>query len=266
MDNQILQLSLADFYNNAKKFYNEKCGGAYYCDFSDMTFEEIIRYGKYRDWISFKRGLEHNSIYLIDLVAKSSQNETRQGQLISMIMNYYQKIHSFIVTKLQTCDEPVEKIYYPQPIDIAFELKMVIEDLMKEIKQLVPDIILDEKETSHPKCAIDDVFKGKEWSRIIEGLEKENLAIKDGYFITWTETAALYGYFVDCVSIYLSIRGDNDRIPWQKFGKIVTNHVEMIVTAKEKVSKYNSLGESKPKGYKKIQGLIDSLSRQADTR
>ena len=77
---------------------------------------------------------------------------------------------------------------------------------------------------------------------------KKELVKKDGEKYKWNGSASLYGYFVDKTSDFLNIRHSNNRIPWKMYGTIITNHSEILETARQAVNDYKNKGLPPPEG------------------
>ena len=85
-------------------------------------------------------------------------------------------------------------------------------------------------------------------------LEK-GLIINDGDKYKWNDTASLYGYFVDKTSDFLNLRYSNNRLPWKKYGGIITNHSQLLMTARQAVNDYKNKELPPPEGDDKVNDI-----------
>ena len=82
--------------------------------------------------------------------------------------------------------------------------------------------------------------------------QKVEYCIPDGDLYRWTGSSALFGFFVDWVSIHLKVRPSNNRIPWKIFKIAFQRSDSDIETAKQAVNNYQNKELSKPEGYLNI--------------
>lgn len=85
-------------------------------------------------------------------------------------------------------------------------------------------------------------------------LEK-GLIINDGDKYKWNDTASLYGYFVDKTSDFLNLRHSNNRLPWKKYEGIITNHSELLATARQAINDYKNKELPPPEGDDKVDDI-----------
>lgn len=81
------------------------------------------------------------------------------------------------------------------------------------------------------------------------------LIINDGDKYKWNDTASLYGYFVDKTSDFLNLRHSNNRLPWKKYEGIITNHSELLATARQAVNDYKNKELAPPEGDDKVNDI-----------
>lgn len=91
--------------------------------------------------------------------------------------------------------------------------------------------------------------------RLFQEIVKLGYCAVDGNIYQWTGKFALFGYFVDKVSDYLSVRQSNDRIPWKIFKEAFQCSDANISTAKQAVNDYKNKGLSEPEGFLDIKRL-----------
>lgn len=98
-----------------------------------------------------------------------------------------------------------------------------------------------------PQQALQD-FAIDEAKRVLSKALYKGLISVDGNRYKWEKRPSLYGYFVDKTSDHLNIRHSNNRIPWKKYEAIITNHNELLATAKQAVNDYKNKGLNPPEG------------------
>lgn len=151
-----------------------------------------------------------------------------------------------------------EKLYGEQKINFYLEqlatLQAYILDKALQLQEVFARIEGKEPEAKpfeYPmELQTDDALK------IFELSVAKGLMVKDGERYKWQETRALYGYFVDKVSKKLDVRPSSDRIPWKLFSTIITNHDELVSTARQAVNDYKNKELSRPEGFLIINGIL----------
>ncbi len=98
-----------------------------------------------------------------------------------------------------------------------------------------------------PQQALQDFATDEAKCVLSKALDKGLISVDRNRY-KWGKTASLYGYFVDKTSYYLNIRHSNNRLPWQKYEAIITNHNELLATAKQAVNEYKNKGLNPPEG------------------
>lgn len=83
----------------------------------------------------------------------------------------------------------------------------------------------------------------------------KGLVIVNGDKYKWIDTASLYGYFVDKTSDSLNIRYSNNRVPWKKYEAIISNHSELLATARQAVNDYTNKELPPPEGDDKVDDI-----------
>ena len=102
---------------------------------------------------------------------------------------------------------------------------------------------------------IPQVFTTDKAKCLFESAIVKGLVSLEGEKYRWNDTASLYGYFVDKTSNYLDIRPSNNRIPWKKYEVIVTNHTDLLATAKQAVNDYKNKELPPPEGDDKVNDI-----------
>lgn len=102
---------------------------------------------------------------------------------------------------------------------------------------------------------ISQVFTTDKAKCLFESAIAKGLVSLEGEKYRWNDTASLYGYFVDKTSNYLDIRPSNNRIPWKKYEVIVTNHTDLLATAKQAVNDYKNKELPPPEGDDKVNDI-----------
>ncbi len=121
----------------------------------------------------------------------------------------------------------------------AYDYSLVGNDPNQEPQQIAKELKTDEAKRVFNKAL------GKGLIKVDENKYK------------WVDSASLYGYFVDKTSDFLNIRHSNNRIPWKKYGTIITNHLEILATAKQAVNDYHNKELSPPEG----DDIVDSICK-----
>lgn len=95
--------------------------------------------------------------------------------------------------------------------------------------------------------------------KIFEYAIKEGLMERNGNRYKWTKTNSLYGYFVDKVSDKLDLKSSANRIQWKLFERIVTNHKELLSTAKQAVNDYSNKNLPPPENDNIVNSILKHL-------
>ncbi len=95
--------------------------------------------------------------------------------------------------------------------------------------------------------------------KIFEYAIKEGLMERNGNRYKWTKTNSLYGYFVDKVSDKLNLKSSANRIQWKLFERIVTNHKELLSTAKQAVNDYSNKNLPPPENDNIVNSILKHL-------
>lgn len=262
--------SLTDFFCEAEEFINKLCHELYgkYPWAEDTSFSDIIKYD-HCGWIAFKRSLQTHSHKLINLITLSDSNNKRLNNVIKMITDSYIWIMQFIDSRYPFPDfeekwkeEDSHALEYRR-IDIAVELKTVLSQILEKIRQIDPSLVRNVSHENESSDKIGTLSKTEKQrlDLIIKSLVKKNFISisEDNSRYRWIKPAGLYGFFIDSVSERFNLRPDSGRIPWKKFEPIFENHNEILMSAKDRVSKYNSEIQPKPEGYKKILDMITEI-------
>ena len=124
------------------------------------------------------------------------------------------------------------------------ERKKALERLRNEFLQNAPEpqYIQQEFDTEQARSL---------FSRAID----KGLVEVDGKKFKWIGTKSLYGYFVDKTSDFLNIRHSNNRIPWRKYEAIISNHSELLATARQAVNDYTNKELPPPEGDDKVDDI-----------
>lgn len=81
----------------------------------------------------------------------------------------------------------------------------------------------------------------------------------DGNGYKWIATNSLYGYFVDKLSDKIELKTSNNRIQWNIFKGIVTNHGNIVDTARQAVNDYKNKGLTPPEGDYIVDEILKDL-------
>ena len=92
---------------------------------------------------------------------------------------------------------------------------------------------------------------------LLERATRKGVIEADGCKYRWKDTASLYGYFVDKTSDFLNLRHSNNRIPWKKYEAFITNHRELLATARQAVNDYKNKKLNPPEGDDIVNELIN---------
>ena len=90
---------------------------------------------------------------------------------------------------------------------------------------------------------------------LLESATCKGLVEADGCKYRWKDTASLYGYFVDKTSDFLNLRYGNGRVPWKKYEEFISNHKELLATAKQAVNDYKNKDLNPPEGDDKVNDI-----------
>lgn len=117
------------------------------------------------------------------------------------------------------------------------------------------DYSLDGDDLNQEPQQIAQELETDEAKRVFSKTLSKGLIKVDGNKYKWNDSASLYGYFVDKTSDFLNIRHSNNRIPWKKYGTIITNHSEILTTAKQAVNDYKNKELPPPEGDDIVNGI-----------
>ena len=121
---------------------------------------------------------------------------------------------------------------------------------LRDGKQTEPEQTAPEPQQTKPEVLNND--KAKE---LFKRAISKGLISTDGDKYKWNDTASLYGYFVDKTSDFLNIRPSNNRVPWIKYKEIISNHSELLATAKQAVNDYKNKELNPPEGDDKVNDI-----------
>ena len=121
---------------------------------------------------------------------------------------------------------------------------------LRDGKRTEPEQTAPEPQQTKPEVLNND--KAKE---LFKRAISKGLISTDGDKYKWNDTASLYGYFVDKTSDFLNIRPSNNRVPWIKYKEIISNHSELLATAKQAVNDYKNKELNPPEGDDKINDI-----------
>ena len=125
---------------------------------------------------------------------------------------------------------------------------------LRDGKQTEPELTAPEPQPQQTKPEVLNNDKAKE---LFKRAISKGLISTDGDKYKWNDTASLYGYFVDKTSDFLNIRPSNNRVPWIKYKEIISNHSELLATAKQAVNDYKNKELNPPEG----DDIVDDLCR-----
>lgn len=121
---------------------------------------------------------------------------------------------------------------------------------LRDGKRTEPEQTAPEPQQTKPEVLNND--KAKE---LFKRAISKGLISTDGDKYKWNDTASLYGYFVDKTSDFLNIRPSNNRVPWIKYKEIISNHSELLATAKQAVNDYKNKELNPPEGDDKVNDI-----------
>lgn len=121
---------------------------------------------------------------------------------------------------------------------------------LRDGKRTEPEQTAPEPQQTKPEVLNND--KAKE---LFKRAISKGLISTDGDKYKWNDTASLYGYFVDKTSDFLNIRPSNNRVPWIKYKEIISNHSELLATAKQAVNDYKNKKLNPPEGDDKVNDI-----------
>lgn len=112
-----------------------------------------------------------------------------------------------------------------------------------------------EQTAPEPKQTKPEVLNNDKAKELFKRAISKGLISTDGDKYKWNDTASLYGYFVDKTSDFLNIRPSNNRVPWIKYKEIISNHSELLATAKQAVNDYKNKELNPPEGDDKVNDI-----------
>lgn len=112
-----------------------------------------------------------------------------------------------------------------------------------------------EQTAPEPQQTKPEVLNNDKAKELFKRAISKGLISTDGDKYKWNDTASLYGYFVDKTSDFLNIRPSNNRVPWIKYKEIISNHSELLATAKQAVNDYKNKELNPPEGDDKVNDI-----------
>ena len=103
-----------------------------------------------------------------------------------------------------------------------------------------------------------ELYTEKAKKAFAKAIEK-GLMEHDGNGYKWIATNSLYGYFVDKLSDKIELKTSNNRIQWNIFKGIVTNHGSIVDTARQAVNDYKNKGLNPPEGDYIVDEILKDL-------
>lgn len=169
---------------------------------------------------------------------------TGEDRMLKSVSVKLYKIHNwYLKTVYKLPYEAIENNeYYIHP-----ETGEVMNSKTQEVLQAHKDITLP-----------DELCTDKAQKAFAKAIEK-GLMEHDGNGYKWIATNSLYGYFVDKLSDKIELKTSNNRIQWNLFKGIVTNHGSIVDTARQAVNDYKNKGLNPPEGDYIVNEILKDL-------
>lgn len=173
-----------------------------------------------------------------------------------IIATLYDEIEPYL-QQIETCKHFFDRTEWDALDYVINVYKQTVRYVIEYNNQQASNKAQEEHHKAEPskrgRQAKGDLHKIMEWKTDKDAREIIDRAINKGLFLvepnglTWTKTAALYGYFIDMVSDRLNLKASNGRTQWKTFG-FITNHTSLLNTARQAVNGYKNKGLQPPEG------------------
>ena len=130
-------------------------------------------------------------------------------------------------------------------------------DSMEALKARYSQIPADQPQREE----LPDLLNTDKGRTVFDVLLKQGVVSFDGKMYKWEKTKALYGDIVDYLRGLFKV-DDYTKIPWQTFGKCISNHATLVESAQGHLSKCRGGNEEQANGFVELKRQIEKAIRK----